>query len=122
MGFFGEDQQKALPNNKKRPLPNGNLCAIRITLSDIYRIFINTSDADSAVVRQIQDVIADKMELADAVIWCQFERFDSVDFIVGQTQPPDIAHIRKNARSDHTQIAFLDTQQLSKNERQSMMR
>lgn len=81
---------------------------------NIGRELRNTSNADGPAVGQIQDVIADKMELADAVIGRQFKRFDGVDFIVGQTQTADIAHIRKNARSDHAQIAFLNTQQLSK--------
>jgi hypothetical protein len=73
----------------------------------------DTSNADGSTVGQIQDVIADKMKLADSVIGRQFKRFDGVDFIVGQTQTSDIAHIGEDARSDHTQIAFLDAQQLN---------
>ena len=73
----------------------------------------DTSNADGSTVGQIQDVIADKMKLADSVIGRQFKRFDGVDFIIGQTQTSDIAHIGEDARSDHTQIAFLDAQQLN---------
>lgn len=80
---------------------------------NIGRELRNTSNADGPAVGQIQDVIADKVELADAVIGRQFKRLDGVDFIVGQTQPPDIAHVGEDARPDHTQIAFLNAQQLN---------
>ena len=73
----------------------------------------DTSNADGSTVGQIQDVIADKMKLADSVIGRQFKRFDGVDFIIGQTQTSDIAHIGEDARSDHTQIAFLDAKHLN---------
>lgn len=115
--FFFISASQPMGSTKMGPPPEREFMS-RTTFSCVKSAFgkkkINTLDVDSAAVRQIQDVIADKMELADAVIGRQFKRFDGVDFIVGQTQTADIAHIRKNARSDHAQIAFLNTQQLSK--------
>lgn len=70
-------------------------------------------DLDVATVRQIQQMIANKMELPDAVIGRQFERIDAVDFVVDQTDTTNVAHISKDIRPDGAQIAFLNTQQLN---------
>ena len=70
----------------------------------------NTSDTDRAAVRKIQQMIADKMELPDAVIGRQFQWIDPVDFVVDETNTTDTRHVDKDSRPDDTQIAFLDAQ------------
>ena len=53
-------------------------------------------------------MIADKMELPDAVIGRQFQRIDPVDFVVVETNTTDTRPVVKDSRPDDTPIAFLD--------------
>ena len=63
-----------------------------------------------ASVRQIQHVIADKMELPDPIGRRQLEGFYGVDLVVDETQSANVAHVGEHSGSDRTQVALLDRQ------------
>jgi len=63
---------------------------------------------------QIEEMIADKVQLFQSVVGRYLQRIDSVDLIVDHTQPADVAHIREHSRTNRSQIALVNAQQLQK--------
>ena len=59
-------------------------------------------------------MIADKVQLFQSVVGRYLQRIDGVDLIVDHTQPADVAHIREHSRTNRSQIALVNAQQLQK--------
>ena len=83
-----------------------------IRFNDVYT---DTCDADGVGVgRNVEQMVADKMERFDVVAERQVELLDGVDLVVDQTEAADVAHVGEHVPPDRSKIRLLDAQQLMK--------
>ena len=74
-----------------------------------------TVNAHGSSRRQIEQMIADKVELSHPIGRHELQSVDGVDLVVDEAHAPDVGHVREHVGPDRAEIALLDAQQLNEN-------